>query len=125
MLKIIDLMTVMVALAPGVPARNCERGYLYCGSHLRSIAYQSGNYDRQILEAMAEKNYTNPTNWEMNNSLFYCLGYGDGDVDMVKLCQEYCDLTDQSFTRNNDICDEDQYLDDDRNRRDGMPRQGF
>ncbi|KAM7214369.1 hypothetical protein V8F06_010207 [Rhypophila decipiens] len=77
---------VCAALATLTAARNCTPGLTYCGKTLRAIA-TGNNYDKQMREAML-KNWGNahPTNFEMNNYLFACIGGPNGDIQVISSC---------------------------------------
>ncbi|KAJ7791208.1 hypothetical protein B0H14DRAFT_2395796 [Mycena olivaceomarginata] len=70
---------IVLASATYTMAGNCSRGLSYCGRSLLHI----GNYANQI-EAAIQKAHTNPSH--MLDTLFYCLGGDNGDIQVVQDC---------------------------------------
>ncbi|KAM7214737.1 hypothetical protein V8F06_009902 [Rhypophila decipiens] len=128
MRKLTVFATLLSTMAPLTAARNCTPGLVYCGKTLRKIAAERQNYDRQIREAMAIWGYKDPTNEDMDNSLFYCGVIYDGYISMVTLCTTYC--VDLGLGAD-DLCALPEPESpagnsaDVPNQRDGRPGQGF
>ena len=49
-----------------------------------------GNYESQIDEALADQGLSDPTNFQKQNSLFYCVGPPDGQIAYLETCQQAC-----------------------------------
>ncbi|KAM5341816.1 hypothetical protein ACJ41O_014847 [Fusarium nematophilum] len=82
MVKLANLsLAALAVLAPIAEARNCKKGYNYCGHVLLDI----GNYYDQIHDELAASSRPT-TSKHINHSLFKCLGGPDGDINYIKYC---------------------------------------
>ncbi|KAJ6527067.1 hypothetical protein B0H19DRAFT_1084119 [Mycena capillaripes] len=72
-------VAVALTSATHTMADNCQRGLSYCG---RTLLHK-GNYADQI-EAAVCKAHTNPGH--MLDTLFYCIGGSNGDIEVIKDC---------------------------------------
>ncbi|KAJ7855569.1 hypothetical protein B0H13DRAFT_2079557 [Mycena leptocephala] len=73
------VLAVSLASATYTMADNCKRGLSYCGRGL----LQKGNYADQIERAI-QKAHTDPAH--MFDTLFYCIGGSNGDIEVIKDC---------------------------------------
>ena len=88
---------------------------LYPPHTLNWIIYNStnrkfvGNYENQIEEALADQGISNPTDFQKNNSLFYCNGPPGGTITWRQTCQDVCvnaghDIDDSCLGGNDHSC---------------------
>ena len=50
----------------------------------------AGKYEPQVLEALSDAGYPNPTKTQKLNGLFYCLGGSNGDIVLLYMCPKVC-----------------------------------
>ncbi|OAA73673.1 hypothetical protein ISF_00574 [Cordyceps fumosorosea ARSEF 2679] len=83
MVKVHTVMAAFAAVAAPVAADNCKTGLYYCGYNLLSI----GAYFMQIDEAL-ERAGICTSHANVDDSLFYCVGGGNGAISHVKVCDK-------------------------------------
>ncbi|KAM0192671.1 hypothetical protein ACHAPI_008028 [Fusarium lateritium] len=83
MVKITTIVVAALAsLAPIAEARNCRQGLTYCGY----VLLRRGNYYNQIDAALEDAGVQSNSN-NINNSLFYCQGGNNGDIQFKRQCK--------------------------------------
>ncbi|KAM0559903.1 hypothetical protein ACHAPJ_003853 [Fusarium lateritium] len=97
MVKITAIAVAALAvIAPIAEAKNCVKGYTYCGY----VLLRRGNYYNQIDSALKNAGQGTDNN-HINNSLFYCKGGNNGDINFRKYCGGSCH---DGGDGNNDTC---------------------
>lgn len=60
-----------------------------------------GDYKAQVDEALSDRGITDPTNFQRQNSLFYCVGPPEGQIAYLETCSLACV---NAGTGNDDSC---------------------
>ncbi|KAH7233484.1 hypothetical protein BKA59DRAFT_549740 [Fusarium tricinctum] len=89
-------VAALAALAPVAEARNCRQGLTYCGY----VLLRRGNYLNQIDAALKNAG-VDANNNNINQSLFYCQGGNNGDIQFRKQCKKGCN---DGGDKHNDSC---------------------
>ena len=116
MKSLVYFYATLVSVASVTYAKNCNTGLIYCGSTLMdmgnlqvfpssktlpwipSIEFLDsntdgkfiGDYKEQVEQALVDHGITNPSNFQLQNTLFYCVGPPDGQIAFFETCAIAC-----------------------------------